>query len=138
MPCAPGGNPLRSKSTSTPRSTAESVTVPTGLPSSPFRWATARGLAQAGAAKISATPSARKNHFMAASLKPSRARQKGTQKGRTGCRGVRRALGDLIMRISNIAIALSVIAGSALGLLLLSGSAFAVQDQPTVIGGVET
>jgi hypothetical protein len=42
------------------------------------------------------------------------------------------------MRISNIAIALSVIAGSALALLLLSGTAFAAQDQPVVIGGVET
>src|SRR6185437_9662596 len=42
------------------------------------------------------------------------------------------------MRISNIAIALSVIAGSCLALLLLSGSAFAAQDQPAVIGGIET
>ena len=42
------------------------------------------------------------------------------------------------MRISSIAVAISVIAGSALALPALTQNAFAVQDQPTTIGGVET
>jgi hypothetical protein len=42
------------------------------------------------------------------------------------------------MRISNIAIALSVAAGSGLALPLLTDTALAVQDQPMVIGGIET
>ncbi|HUO01946.1 MAG TPA: hypothetical protein VMU31_04145 [Rhizomicrobium sp.] len=42
------------------------------------------------------------------------------------------------MRISSIAIAISVAAGTALALPALTQSAFAVQDQPTNIGGVET
>jgi hypothetical protein len=42
------------------------------------------------------------------------------------------------MRISSIAVAISVIAGSALALPALTQSAFAVQDQPTTIGGIET
>jgi hypothetical protein len=42
------------------------------------------------------------------------------------------------MRISSIAVAISVAAGTALALPALTQSAFAVQDQPTNIGGVET
>jgi len=42
------------------------------------------------------------------------------------------------MRISSIAIALSVAAGSALALPALTDMAFAVQDQPVTIGGIET
>ena len=42
------------------------------------------------------------------------------------------------MRISSIAIVMSVAAGSALALPALTQSAFAVQDQPATIGGVET
>ncbi len=42
------------------------------------------------------------------------------------------------MRISNLAIVLSVAAGSALALPALTGAALAVQDQPVTIGGVET
>ena len=42
------------------------------------------------------------------------------------------------MRISSIAVVISVAAGSALALPALTQSAFAVQDQPTTIGGVET
>ena len=42
------------------------------------------------------------------------------------------------MRISSIAITLSVAAGTALALPLLTNSALAVQDQPVTIGGVET
>jgi hypothetical protein len=42
------------------------------------------------------------------------------------------------MRISSITIAISVAAGSALALPALTQSAFAVQDQPTTIAGVET
>ena len=42
------------------------------------------------------------------------------------------------MRISSIAVVISVAAGSALALPALTQSAFAVQDQPATIGGVET
>ena len=42
------------------------------------------------------------------------------------------------MRISSFAIAISVAAGTALALPALTITAFAVQDQPTTIGGVET
>lgn len=42
------------------------------------------------------------------------------------------------MRISSFAIAISVVAGSALALPALTNIAFAVQDQPVTIGGVET
>jgi hypothetical protein len=42
------------------------------------------------------------------------------------------------MRISNLAIVLSVAAGSALALPALTGAALAVQDQPVTVGGVET
>jgi hypothetical protein len=42
------------------------------------------------------------------------------------------------MRISPIVIAFSLAAGSAIVLPLLASSALAVQDQPVVIGGVET
>jgi hypothetical protein len=42
------------------------------------------------------------------------------------------------MRISSIAVVISVAAGSALALPALTQSAFAVQDQPTTIAGVET
>ena len=42
------------------------------------------------------------------------------------------------MRMSSIAIALSVAAGTALALPLLTNAALAVQDQPAMIGGVET
>jgi len=42
------------------------------------------------------------------------------------------------MRISSIAIVLSVAAGSALALPALTDMAFAVQDQPVTIGGIET
>ena len=42
------------------------------------------------------------------------------------------------MRISSFAIVISVTAGSALALPAFTQSAFAVQDQPTTIGGVET
>ena len=42
------------------------------------------------------------------------------------------------MRMSSIAIALSVAAGTALALPLLTNAALAVQDQPATIGGVET
>lgn len=42
------------------------------------------------------------------------------------------------MRISSFAIAISVAAGSALALPALTQNAFAVQDQPTNIGGIET
>jgi len=42
------------------------------------------------------------------------------------------------MRISSIAIAISVAAGTALALPALTLNAFAVQDQPTTIGGIET
>jgi PKD repeat protein len=42
------------------------------------------------------------------------------------------------MHISSIAVVISVAAGSALALPALTQSAFAVQDQPTTIGGIET
>jgi hypothetical protein len=42
------------------------------------------------------------------------------------------------MRISSFAIVISVAAGSALALPALTQSAFAVQDQPVTVGGVET
>ena len=42
------------------------------------------------------------------------------------------------MRISSFAIAISVVAGSALALPALTVTALAVQDQPMTIGGVET
>ena len=42
------------------------------------------------------------------------------------------------MRMSAIAIAFTLAAGPALVVPLLSGSAEAVQDQPVVIGGIET
>jgi hypothetical protein len=42
------------------------------------------------------------------------------------------------MRISSIAVVISVAAGSALALPALTQSAFAVQDQPTTIAGIET
>jgi len=42
------------------------------------------------------------------------------------------------MRISTFAIAISVAAGTALALPALTGNAFAVQDQPTTIAGIET
>ena len=42
------------------------------------------------------------------------------------------------MRISSFAIAISVAAGTALALPALTVTAFAVQDQPTTIGGIET
>lgn len=42
------------------------------------------------------------------------------------------------MRISSFAIAISVAAGSALALPALTNMAFAVQDQPATIGGIET
>lgn len=42
------------------------------------------------------------------------------------------------MRISGFTIALSVAAGSAMALPALTGQALAVQDQPVMVGGVET
>jgi hypothetical protein len=42
------------------------------------------------------------------------------------------------MRISSIAVVISVAAGSALALPALTQSAFAVQDQPMTIAGIET
>jgi hypothetical protein len=42
------------------------------------------------------------------------------------------------MRMSSIAIVISVAAGTALALPVFTQTAFAVQDQPTTIGGIET